>query len=86
MTTQINQLVTEKEIVDVIYEAGQIPIKTLIRHFWVRIATSSAVPPWPCSKPMQSSMHASQHADTSGVAGVEATSRPLRSKSICGVP
>ena len=32
-TTQSNQLVTEKEIVDVIYEAGQMPIKTLWRHF-----------------------------------------------------
>ena len=40
-TTQINQLVTEKEIVDVIYEAGQkMPIKTLICHFRARIGSS----------------------------------------------
>ena len=40
MTTQINPLVTEKEIVDVIYEAGQMPIKTLSCHFWARIGSS----------------------------------------------
>ena len=40
MTTQINPLVTEKEIVDVIYEAGQMTIKTLICHFRARIGSS----------------------------------------------
>ena len=39
-TTQSNQLVTEKEIVDVIYEAGQMLIKTLICHFRARIGSS----------------------------------------------
>ena len=33
-------------------------------------------------KPRHSPVHAVQHADTSGVAGIEETSRPLRSKSI----
>ena len=40
MTAQMNPLVTEKEIVDVIYEAGQMPIKLLACHFWARIGSS----------------------------------------------
>ena len=42
-TTQSNQLVTEKEIVDVIYKAGQMPIKTLLYHFRARTVTSKKV-------------------------------------------
>ena len=38
--TPSNQLVAEKEIVDVIYEAGQMSIKTLIYHFRARVGPS----------------------------------------------
>ena len=38
--TPSNQLEAEKEIVDVIYEAGQMSIKTLIYHFRARVGPS----------------------------------------------